>query len=119
MTLLDLAQPAVADELAARLVDGHRPLLAADLEDAVVLAGRLDHQPAFADREAQRLFGVDVLAGLAGVDADQRPPVLGRGGDDRVDVLAVEELAIVLHAEAAVFLRGFDGPGQDSRRRCR
>ena len=80
---------------AARLI-GLRPLLAADLEDALVLARRLDHQPAFADREAHRLLGIDVLAGLAGVDADQRPPVVGRGRDDGVDVLAVEQLAIVL-----------------------
>ena len=70
------------------------------LEDALVLAHRLDHQPAFADRQAHRLFGIDVLAGLAGVDADQGPPVVGRGGDDGVNVLAIQQLAVVLVGSA-------------------
>ena len=71
-------------------VDGLRPLLAADLEDAIIFAGRLDHQPAFADRQAQRLLGIDVLAGLAGMDRNQRPPVVGRGRDDGVDVFPLQ-----------------------------
>ena len=41
-------------------------------------------------------LGVDVLAGLARVDARQRSPVLRRGDHDRIDVVAVENLPVVL-----------------------
>ena len=54
-------------------------------------------------RERHRLLGIDVLAGLAGVDRVQRVPVVGRGGDDRVDVLAIQQLAIVLQCRTFGF----------------
>ena len=44
----------------------------------------------------QRLLDVDVLAGGAGVDGHRHVPVVGAADQDGVDVLAVEELAIVL-----------------------
>ena len=65
------------------------------LHDAVVLAGRLDHLPAFEDVVGGRLLHVHVLAGLAGPDRHQRVPVIGRGDHDGVDVLALQELAHV------------------------
>ena len=56
----------------------------------------VDQHAAFADVERQRLFGVDVLAGLAGVDAGQHPLELARADDHRVDVFAFQKLAVVL-----------------------
>ena len=53
--------------------------LRAGLADPVVLAGRLDDAPAFADVVADRLFDVDVLAGLHGPDGGQGVPVVRRG----------------------------------------
>ena len=44
--------------------------------------------------------------------ADQGPPVFGGGGDDGVDVFAVQELAVVLQADAAVVLGGLHNPGK-------
>ena len=108
----DLAQAAAADELAGLLVDRHRALLAADLKDALVLPHGLGHQAAFADGDRHRLLGIDILARLAGVDADQRPPVFGRGRDDGVDILAVEHFAIVLDGHAVVLLGGCLGAGK-------
>ena len=64
--------------------------------DPVVLAGGLDHPPAFADVVADRLLDVDVLARLAGPDRGQGVPVVRRGDRDGVDVLVVEDLAEVL-----------------------
>ena len=49
----------------------------------------------FADRVAERLFQVDVLAGAAGGDHRQHVPLLVGGDDDRVDVLVLEQLAVV------------------------
>ena len=62
----------------------------------------------------QRLLAVHVLARLAGVDRDQRVPVVGRGDDDRVDVLVVEQLAVV-----GVGLAGPAAPSRPSPWRSR
>src|SRR5207244_1295923 len=72
-----------------------RALLAARLYDPFVAPGRLHHGPALGDGEAERLLAVDVLARLAGVDGDQGVPVIRRGDDHRIDVLEVEQLAVV------------------------
>ena len=53
----------------------------------------------FAQHERQRLLDVDVLAGAQRRDGHERVPVIGRGDDHRVDVLAVEHLAEVLDAD--------------------
>ena len=102
---LDLADPAVADQLHGLAGGGVRPLLLAGLKDPLVLANRLDHLPPFADRVAQGLLAVHVLAGLAGMDAGQIMPVLGRGVNHHVDVFAVQQLAIVLVGLGAVVAR--------------
>ena len=94
--LEDLADLSLADQLAANAVGKHRPLLASRLKDPLVFAGGLDHPPALADGEGQRFFGIDVFAGLAGVNRDQRPPMIGRGGGDGVDVAAFQQFAVVL-----------------------
>ena len=62
---------------------------------ALILAGRLDHLPAFEDVVRCRLLDVHVLAGLAGPDRRQRVPVVGRGERNGVDRLVVEHRAIV------------------------
>ena len=50
---VDLADPAVADELAGQAVAGVGALLAAGLEDAVILPRGLDHRLAFVDGQAR------------------------------------------------------------------
>ena len=88
-----------------RLLDVRRAAsLRAELDDAVVLARGLDHPPPFDDVVAGRLLDVDVLAGLAGQDGQQRVPVVGRGDRDGVDRLVVEQ-------PPKVFL----GPGRPCR----
>jgi hypothetical protein len=70
-------------------------LLAPRLHDTVVPLGGGDHCPTFGDRQAERLFDVDVFARLASVDGGQGMPVIGRRDDNGVDVLAIEQPAIV------------------------
>ena len=77
---------------------GLGPLHRSDLEDAAGLLDDLFDQLAFVDRQRQRLFAVDVLAGQHRFDGDLRVPVIRRGDHHRVDVFAVEDLAIVLVA---------------------
>ena len=48
----------------------------------LVPAGDFDHAPAFADVVADRLFDIDVLAGLHGPDGGQGVPVVRRGDAD-------------------------------------
>ena len=46
-------------------------------------------------RQRQRLLDVDVLAGVGRVDGDLRVPVIGRGDQHRIEVLLLEQLAVV------------------------
>ncbi len=71
--------------------------LHADLDDALVLAGGLDHLAAFPDVVGERLLHVDVLARLAGQDGPEGVPVVGRRVDQGVHVLVVEDTPEVLH----------------------
>ena len=60
------------------------------------LGGGLDHLAALVNGHGQGLLHVDVLARLAGLDRLDGVPVVGRGDDHGVDVLAVEHAAKVL-----------------------
>src|SRR5262249_7974807 len=66
------------------------------LANLVVLAGRFDDPPAFADVVADRLLNVDILAGLQRPDGGQGVPVIGRGDRDDVNVLVFDYPAQVL-----------------------
>ena len=61
-----------------------------------MLADGLHDLAAFDDRVGQRLLAVDVFAGLGGVNAAQGVPVVGRGHDHGIDVLAVKQGPVVL-----------------------
>ena len=65
------------------------------LHDPAVVAGGGGHDLALIDRVGQRLLHVHVLAGGAGVDHLQAVPVVGRADDHGVDVVAVEQRAVV------------------------
>jgi hypothetical protein len=71
-------------------------LLRADLHDAIVFLSRLDQVLPFADRITQRLFQVNILAGLAGRHGDRHVPVGLGGHDHRVDALVFQQLAVVV-----------------------
>ena len=96
---MNLADLSVADVFGA-LLDGHFGApLGADLNDTLVRFGGVDHREAFLDRAAGGLLGVHVFAGLAGVNHHDRVPVIRGGDNDGVDVLAFEDLSIVLVGE--------------------
>src|SRR5262249_41257111 len=82
--LAELSGLHVGDRLAHALVGA---ALGAGLANPVVLAGRLDDPPAFADIVADWLLDIHVLAGLHRPDGGQSVPVVGRGDGDDVDVL--------------------------------
>ena len=95
---LDLAQLAAADRGhgAAEQRELVAPLLRADLHHLAGLLDRGHELLAFVDRQRQRLFAIDVLAGLERRQRDLGVPMVGRADRDRFDVLAIEQLAIVL-----------------------
>ena len=93
--VLDLAELAAADEGDGILEALAGARLGAALHEAVVLAGGLDHLPAFPDVVRDGLLDVDVLAGLSGGDGDPGMRVIRRGDRDGVDVFAFEQLAEV------------------------
>ena len=67
----------------------------ADLDRDLVLLGGGDHRPALFDRAAGGLLHVNVLAGLGRVHHAHAMPVIGRGHDHGVDVLALQQIAVV------------------------
>src|SRR5205823_4380221 len=100
---LHLADAAVADELAgpAEAAAELAPLLAAGLEDDLVLADRVHDLPPLGDGHGQRLLAIDVLAGPGRQDAGDGVPVVRRGDDDGVDVRAGEQVAEVIVGRTA------------------
>ena len=73
-------------------------LLHADLADAVVDASRLHDGRAFVDGQRQRLFHVDVFAGVQRVDGAAGVPVIGSRDQHRIDVFRVQQLAMIVEA---------------------
>jgi hypothetical protein len=65
----------------------------ADLDDAVILRGGLDHLAALPHGAAHRLLDVDILPGLAGPDGEERVPVVAGRDQHGVDVRARDQLA--------------------------
>ena len=95
---LDLADAAGADQF-----DGQAEhaavlgaLLAAGLQDLAGVLDRLHHGQRLGDGQRQRLLAVDVLAGLHGLDGDLGVPVVGRGDQDAVEGLVVDQVAVIL-----------------------
>ena len=66
-----------------------------DLHDSPVPACGLHHRAALADDERQRLLDVHVLPRLARVDCLEGVPIIRRADDHGVEVLQVEQPAIV------------------------
>jgi len=95
MHFQNLAQFPGANEVAGVSRGRDRSLLRAGLADAAVPVCGLDHGPALAHGERQRLVAEHILAGLAGVDRLEGVPVVGRGDHHGVHVLSVEQLAVV------------------------
>jgi len=68
------------------------PPLRPDNNNAVVLAGGLDHPLPFVDEDGHRLFDINIFARRAGKDAQERMPVVRRGDNDSRDILVLVHL---------------------------
>ena len=75
---------------------GIGPLLASHLQYPAVFAHGLAQLLSLVYGQRQRLFEVDVLAGPAGCDRDQRVLVVGCRDHDGVDVVPREQVLIIL-----------------------
>ena len=89
---LQLADRAVADQFRHAVVVDHRAVLDAHLEHRLVASDRLDERASLGDGQ-RRLLAEHVLARLQGHQRDRHVPVVGRGDDHGVDVLAGDEVA--------------------------
>jgi hypothetical protein len=74
---LELAELAVSRELRGQPKAVVAPLLRTGLHDPLRLPRDIDHLPAFAHEERQRLFAIDVLPCAAGVDRHHGVPMIG------------------------------------------
>ena len=88
----ELAAPALVDH--SSVVFQH-PLAAAG-DNAAITPGGRDHQRAFAERLGLGLLAIDVLAVAAGLDHDDRVPMVGRGTVDGVDIGTGQQVAEVV-----------------------
>ncbi len=100
--VLDLAQPPVAHEFAGLAKFTGRTLHAARLEHPVVAAHGVHHRARLGDRQRQRLLAIDVLLRVGRGDHVQRVPVIRRGDDHGVNVLAREQIAEILVLRASL-----------------
>ena len=80
----------------AELVHLHRSLLRAGLHDASILASGVDQRTSLADIQRQRLLAVDILASLTSQHAGQHVVVVHRGNHHRIQILLLDQLAIIL-----------------------
>ena len=78
-------------------------MLGADLADAVVFLDGVADGQAFGQVQRHRLLQVDVLAGFAGRDGLQGMPMRGRGNDHGVELLVLQQLAVILEIPCTSF----------------
>ena len=114
--VLQRPDPADLNEVTGGREVVYGALLEAPLEDPVMAAEGIDHDPRFVNREGHGLLAVDVLPGLCGHRRDDRMPSVPRGDQDGIDVRTRQDLAEVLGGRAALVVstlrlgrvRGFD-----------
>ncbi len=94
-----LAEDAIADQLAGQAETGVAPLLRGYLQDDVIVADRLDEFPAIHDRIGRRLLDVDVLARLGSSHRDQCVRMVGHADCDNVNASTAK--IVLLGASAA------------------
>jgi len=74
----------------------------AGLKHAPAATNGIHHRAALADAVGERLLAVHVLAGGAAGRRDQRVPMIRHGDDERVDVLSLQQAAIVAERRDAL-----------------
>ena len=94
--VLKLADAAVADQFASEAEIAIAALLTADLQNALVLAHGFHEAFALVNAERQRFFRIDILAGLDREQVHHGMPMVGRAGDNDVNVVALHEFAEVI-----------------------
>ena len=81
-----------------------RPLHRSNLEDSPRFFNDLFDQLAFIDRQSERFFAIDVFSCVHRFDGDFRVPVVGRRDHHCINVLPVEDFAIILVGVGFPFL---------------
>lgn len=91
----DVAECPGGDDFATFEVEVVGAALHADLDDLFGVFFRLHEFDTLLRRLAEGLFDVDILAGGERVEDHSVMPMLGRGDEDGLDFLVVEELLVV------------------------
>ena len=103
---MDLSQLSLLDDLHRPLEMRAGPLLQAHLDYAVVFSCSFNHQPPFANAIRNGFLDIDVSAGVAGVNASQRAPVVRGCNNDNVDIFVFQKLAIIFVGSGLAFCKG-------------
>ena len=106
---VDAAEAAGLRELHGGLEVAHVAALHAALVDALVQFRGAHHRLALRDGEGDGLLAVDVLARAHGGDGEARVPAVARGNVEGVEVLARQQLAVVVvHGAVRFAVEGVD-----------
>ena len=97
------SQLTAADNLAGLLKVLTRALPGSRLDNATVLARRFDHLETLVDGDTNRLFNVNVFAGLARLNRHVRVPMVGSRYADEVDRWVRQDLAKILNGLCLLF----------------
>ena len=93
--LLNLANAAIANQLAGIAKAIFRSLLASLLENAARPLHGIRHLAAFLDGQRSGLLEIDVFTGQRRFHSGLRVPVIGRADAHRIDALVLEHFAII------------------------
>jgi hypothetical protein len=94
--MLELADATIADEFARESKIAVAALLTANLNDALFVPHRFHKTLAFVDGQRERLLGINIFAGLHREQVYEGMPVIGRTGDDRVDIVPLHQFSKIL-----------------------
>ena len=92
---IDGADGAVGDQLASLVVEDRAGVLAADLEDSAGLFLGGDDVVPLGHLVDHGFLAIDGLAGLHRINGHPRVPVVRHADEDGVDIVAVQDLAVV------------------------
>jgi hypothetical protein len=84
------------NEVDSLVVGGPRATIGADLHDTLGTLSGFHHFSPLNHRQTQRLFHIDVFAGVASINEHEGMPVVRRGDDHCLDVLVFDQLAVLL-----------------------
>ena len=79
-------------------------LLRPHLHDAIIFSRDIHHHATFANRQRERLFDVDIFAGLTRRYGRQRVPMIGSSDNHRINIFVVCQPPKIFSAQSRILI---------------